>query len=88
MQSFIVALLIFGSCAYLVFKWLPKNHKQKLTARLVKIAPKLSEALPIPNDGCSGGCSSCGACEQPSIKNNANDGIKIIRIVPNFSRLN
>lgn len=88
MQLFIVTLLIFGSSAYLLFKWLPKKHKQKLSAWLIKKSPQLDGVLNMPSDGCSGGCSSCGACEQAPIKNSTNDEIKIIRIVPNLSRLN
>ena len=88
MQLFIVILLICGSSAYLAFKWLPTKQKQEFSAWLIKKTPKLSGVLNMSNGGCSGGCSSCGACEQPVIKNNTNKEIKIIRIIPNFSRLN
>lgn len=88
MQLFIVILLICGSSAYLAFKWLPKKHKRKLSAWLIKKMPKVFVVLNTPDGGCSGGCSSCGACEQPVTKNNSNKEIKIIRIIPNFSHLN
>jgi hypothetical protein len=88
MQLLIVILLICGACAYLVFKWLPKQHKQNLTAWAIKKIPQLNGILNTPFNACSDGCSSCGACEQPAVKNNVAGQIKIIRIFPNSSTLN
>ena len=88
MQLLIVTLLICVSSAYLVFKWLPKKHKQKLSTWLIKKSPQLNGVVNKPNDGCSSGCSSCGACEQTSMKTTTSDEIRIIRIVSNFSHSN
>lgn len=88
MQLFIVILLICTACAYLIFKWLPKQHKQNLSSRLIKKIPQLNGILSMSNNACSDGCSTCGACEQPATKNNVTGQIKIIRIFPNSSTLN
>ena len=88
MQLCIVVLLICGSCAYLLLKWLPTSRKQKLSAWLIRKVPQFNGVLSMPGDGCSGGCSSCGACEPTPMQNKTNKEIKIIRIVPNISRLN
>jgi hypothetical protein len=88
MQLLIVILLICGACAYLVFKWLPKQLKQNLYAWIIKKVPPLNSILNMPNNACSEGCSSCGACEQPTLKNNATNQSKFIQIYPNSSTLN
>lgn len=87
MQLFIVILLICGAGAYLIFKWLPKQHKQNLTTWLIKKIPQLNGILSMSNGACSDGCSTCGACEQPAKKNNVAGQIKIINIFPNSSTL-
>lgn len=88
MQLLIVILLICGACAYLVIKWLPKQLKQILYACLVKKIPQLNGILNMSNNACSSGCSTCGTCEQPAVKNNGARQNKIIRIFPNSSTLN
>ena len=88
MQLFIVTLLISLSSIYILFKWLPKKQKQYLMTWSIKKVPQLERVLNMTNNRCSDGCSSCGACEQPIEKKNANENIKIIRIFPNSSSLN
>jgi hypothetical protein len=88
MQLLIVSLLIFSASAYLSLTWLPNRVKKILFVRLIKMAPRLNGVLNISSDGCSGGCSSCGACEQPAAAKKGNEQMKIIRIFPNSSTLN
>ena len=88
MQILIVILLICGACTYLVFKWLPKPYKQNLTVWMIKKIPQLNGILNMPNNACSGGCSSCGACEPSALTDKAGAQIKIIRIFPKSSPLN
>lgn len=88
MQLLIVILLICVACAYLAFKWLPKTHKQNLTAWMINNVPQLNGVLSMPNNACSDGCSSCGGCQQAAVKNESTNQMKIIRVFPNSSTLN
>lgn len=88
MQLFIVVILVCCAICYLILKWLPSNVKQKLNDWLIMKVPKLSKVLNVSKKACSGGCASCGECEEPVAKDTFSNRAKVIRIFVDPSTLN